>query len=59
MSVIKSDHAAWLGTEESHRSVTPIKDVVYLVQRHLRAKMIVVHVGILAPYLEATRDEQP
>jgi hypothetical protein len=31
----------------------------YRSQRHLRSKMIVVHVGRLAPYLEATRDEQP
>jgi hypothetical protein len=56
---MKSGHTARMGTEESHRSITRIKDVVYLVQRHLRAKMMVVHVGRLAPYLEVTRDEQP
>jgi hypothetical protein len=34
-------------------------DRVEARQRHLSAKMIVVHVGKQAPYLEATRDEQP
>jgi hypothetical protein len=34
-------------------------DHSYRVQRHLRSKMMVVHVSRLAPYLEATQDEQP
>jgi hypothetical protein len=34
-------------------------DHSYRAQRHFRAKMMVVHVNRLAPYLEATRDEQP
>jgi hypothetical protein len=34
-------------------------DHSYRAQRHLRAEMMVVHVGRRAPYLEATRDEQP
>jgi hypothetical protein len=34
-------------------------DHSYRAQRHLRAKMLVVHVGRRAPYLEATQEEQP
>jgi hypothetical protein len=37
--------------------VTRIKDVVYRTQRYPRAKMMVVHLDRLAPYLGATRDE--
>jgi hypothetical protein len=58
MEVIMYGLTARLGTEKSHQSITWI-DVVYRVQRHLRAKTIVVHVSRLALYLEATRDEQP
>jgi hypothetical protein len=58
-NVVKSGRTARLRTEESYRSVIRIKDVVYRVQWHLRAKMIVVRVGRLAPYLKFTRDEQP
>jgi hypothetical protein len=48
------------GSEQtSHRKISRIKYVVYRVQRHLIAKMIVVRVGRLEPYLEATRDEKP
>jgi hypothetical protein len=34
-----------------------INDVIYRIQRHSRAKMMVVHLDRLAPYLEATRVE--
>jgi len=33
-------------------------DVIYQIQRHPWAKMMVVHLDRLAPYLEATRDEE-
>jgi hypothetical protein len=59
VEVITYGLTARLGTEKSHQSITWINDVVYRVQRHLRAKMIVVHVSRLALYLEATQDEQP
>jgi hypothetical protein len=34
-------------------------DHFYRAQQHLRGNVIVVRVGRLAPYLEATREEQP
>ena len=37
--------------------ITRISGVVYRIQRHSRAKMMVVHLDRLAPYLGATRDE--
>jgi hypothetical protein len=38
--------------------ITRINDVVYRIQRHPRARMIVVHFDRLAPYLGAALDEQ-
>jgi hypothetical protein len=40
-------------------NIARIDNAVHQVQGHLRAKMIVAHVGRLAPYLGAARDEQP
>jgi hypothetical protein len=37
--------------------ITHIDDVVYQVQRHSRAKMMVVHLDRLAPYLGSTWNE--
>ena len=34
-----------------------INDIVYRIQWHSRAKMIVIHLDRLALYLEATQDE--
>ena len=39
--------------------ITRINDVIYQIQRHPRAKMMVIHLYRLASYLEATQDEQP
>jgi hypothetical protein len=44
--------------QESHWSITRIINVVYRLQWQLRAKVIMVHIGRLAPCLEATWDEQ-
>ena len=43
--------------EGPYTIITRINDVVYRVQRHPRAKMMVVHLDRLAPYLGATRGE--
>jgi len=43
--------------EGPYNVITRINDVVYRIQRHPRAKMMVVHPNRLAPYLGATRDE--
>jgi len=43
----------WEGTYNINR----INDVIYGIQRHPRAKMMVVHLDTLAPYLGAIRDE--
>jgi hypothetical protein len=32
-------------------------NVIYQIQRHLRAKMMVIHLDRLAPYVGAIRDE--
>jgi hypothetical protein len=40
-------------------NIARIDNVVRQIQCHLRTKMILAHVGRLAPYLGATRDEQP
>jgi hypothetical protein len=45
--------------EGPYNIVTRINDVVYRIQWHYRAKMMVVHLDRLAPYLGAARDEQP
>jgi hypothetical protein len=37
--------------------ITPINDVVYRIQQHRKAKMTVVHLDRLAPYLGAARNE--
>jgi hypothetical protein len=39
--------------------VTRINDVVDRIQQHPRAKMMVVRLDGLAPYLRAALDEQP
>jgi hypothetical protein len=39
--------------------ISRISDMVSRIQRHPRAKMLVVHPRGLAPYLGAARDEQP
>ncbi|KDR23993.1 hypothetical protein L798_07932, partial [Zootermopsis nevadensis] len=44
--------------EGPYRVVTRINDVVYRIQRHTRARMMVVHLDRLAPYSGAARDEQ-
>jgi hypothetical protein len=41
------------------RSYHPVNDVACRIQRHPMAKMKVVNLDRLAPYLRATRDEQP
>jgi hypothetical protein len=38
--------------------ITRINDVTYRIQRHPRAKMIVLHLDKLASFLGATQDEQ-
>jgi hypothetical protein len=38
----------------SVKVITWINDLVYWIQQHLRAKMIVVPLDRLVPYLEAT-----
>ena len=43
--------------EGPYTITTTINDVVYRIQRHSRAKILVVHLDRLAPYLGATRDE--
>ena len=37
--------------------INQINDVIYWIKRHSRAKVIVIHLDRLAPYLEATQDE--
>jgi hypothetical protein len=39
--------------------VTRINDLIYWIQRHPRARTLVVHLDRLAPCLGATRGEQP
>jgi hypothetical protein len=46
--------ASWEGL---YIIITRINDVIYCIQRHPRAKMMVVHLDRLAPYLGAPRDE--
>jgi hypothetical protein len=43
--------------EGRYKVITQINDVVYRIQRHPRAKIILEHLKRLAPYLRATRDE--
>ena len=43
--------------EGPYNIITRINDVIYRIQRHGRAKRIVVHLDRLAPYLGPTRDE--
>jgi hypothetical protein len=43
--------------EGPYTVITHIDDVVYRVQRNSQAKMMVVHLDRLAPYVGATRDE--
>jgi hypothetical protein len=43
--------------EGPYKVINRINDVVYRIQRHPRAKMVVAHLDRLAPYLGATRDE--
>jgi hypothetical protein len=43
--------------EGPYTIITRINDVVNRIQRHPRAKMMVVHLDRLAPYLGVTRDE--
>jgi hypothetical protein len=43
--------------EGPYTVITRINDVVYRIQRRSRAKMMVVHLDRLAPYLGVTRDE--
>jgi hypothetical protein len=45
--------------EGPYKVITQINYVVYQKQWHLRARMIVVHLDRLAPYLGATQNEQP
>jgi hypothetical protein len=40
--------------EGPYNVITWINDVVYQIQQHLKAKMIVEHLDRLAPYLETT-----
>jgi hypothetical protein len=47
---------AWEGT---YKVITRFNDVVYRIQRHPWSRMMVLHLDRLAPYLGATRDEQP
>ena len=42
---------------EGPYTITWINDVVYQIRRHSLAKMMVVHLDRLAPYLGTTRDE--
>ena len=43
--------------EGPYNIITRINDVIYWIQRHPRAKMMVVHLDRLAPYLGTTRNE--
>jgi len=43
--------------EGPYTIITRINDIVYQVQRHSQAKMMVVHLDRLAPYLGATQDK--
>jgi len=43
--------------EGSYTIISRINDDIYRIQRHPTAKMMVVHLDILAPYMGATRDE--
>jgi hypothetical protein len=45
--------------QRPNESSLEASDHPYRVQRHLIVKMMAVRVGRRAPYLEATRDEQP
>jgi hypothetical protein len=36
-----------------------VNGVFYRIQRHHRARIVVVHLDRVAPYVEDTRDEQP
>jgi hypothetical protein len=39
--------------------INRITDMVFQIQRHQKAKMMVVYLDRLTPYLRAIRDEQP
>jgi hypothetical protein len=43
--------------EGPYNVITRINDVVYRIQWHPQAKMMVVHLDRLAPYLGSTREE--
>jgi len=43
--------------EGPYNIIIRMNDVIYRIQRHPKAKMTVVHLDRLAPYLGATRDE--
>jgi hypothetical protein len=45
--------------EGPYKVIIWINDVAHRIQRHSRAKIMVVHLERLASYLGATRDEQP
>jgi hypothetical protein len=45
--------------EGPYTIITGISNIVYWIWRHPRAKMMVIHLDRLAPYLGATWDEQP
>jgi hypothetical protein len=45
--------------EGPYKVVTWIDDVVYWMQQHPRAKIMVVHLNRLEPYLWAAWDEYP
>jgi hypothetical protein len=45
--------------EGPYNVFTRINDVVYRIQRHHRANIMVVHLNRVVQYLGATRDEQP
>jgi hypothetical protein len=42
-----------------YKMITWINSVFYRIQRHLRAKMMEVHLDRLVPYLGTTQDDQP
>jgi hypothetical protein len=44
--------------EGLYKVMTRINDVACMIQRHPRTRIIVLHLDILAPYVEALRDEQ-
>jgi hypothetical protein len=45
--------------EGQNKVITWINDMVYRIQWHPRAKITVVNLDRLAPYLGATSDKQP